>query len=259
MRGVTLDVMTLVPEKDSLRRSAWDALQDAGQSRFPGAWGRIPNFIGAEAAAERLRELEVWKNARTIKCNPDAPQLPVRKAALQDGKIVYMAVPRLRKRECFVELDADRILDSQLKRAASIAGSSHYGTPIHPRDMPRIDLIVTGVVAAARDGARLGKGGGYSDLEYALLAELGKLDARTPIATTAHSLQVTDDIPMHGHDIPLDYIITAEETMACPTMYARPNGINWRLLPRERIVEMPALLELWYEASGGPSQPLRNS
>jgi 5-formyltetrahydrofolate cyclo-ligase len=31
----------------------------------------------------------------TVKANPDSPQLPVRQRALEDGKTVYMAVPRL--------------------------------------------------------------------------------------------------------------------------------------------------------------------
>jgi 5-formyltetrahydrofolate cyclo-ligase len=37
-----------------------------------------------------------WPAARVVKANPDAPQLPVRRRALADGKVVYMAVPRLR-------------------------------------------------------------------------------------------------------------------------------------------------------------------
>jgi len=49
-------------------------------------WGRIPNFAGAEAAAERLREHPAWQAARTVKSNPDSPQRPVRQRALEDGK-----------------------------------------------------------------------------------------------------------------------------------------------------------------------------
>jgi hypothetical protein len=39
------------------------ALLAAKVARFPGAEGRIPNFTGAEAAAERLRRLPVWTAA----------------------------------------------------------------------------------------------------------------------------------------------------------------------------------------------------
>jgi 5-formyltetrahydrofolate cyclo-ligase len=260
MREVAIEVVTLVPEKDALRRAVWNALQETRFARFPGAWGRIPNFIGSEAAAGRARGLDVWQQARVIKCNPDAPQLPLRRAALADGKILYMAVPRLRTEECFIEIDPSGLNEAEMRRAASISGCMHYGRPVHPRSMPAIDLIVTGVVAAARDGSRLGKGGGFSDLEYAVLAEMGKLDAMTPIITTAHRLQISEEpLPMRTHDIPLDYIVTPDEVIECPPAYRRSTGVDWRLLPRERIEEMPLLLEMLRAASGGQPQPLHNS
>jgi 5-formyltetrahydrofolate cyclo-ligase len=259
MREVALDVETLVPQKDALRRSVWDALQDAHVARFPGAWGRIPNFLGAEAAAARARSLDAWRNARAIKCNPDAPQLPLRRAALQDGKTVYMAVPRLRTEKCFIELDPAQLDPAEMRRAASISGSTKYGRPVYARDLPEIDLIVTGVVACGRDGARLGKGGGYSDVEYALLAEMGKITPATPVITSAHPLQIVDELPMREHDISLDWIVTPEEAIACVVTHGRPKGIDWRLLSRERIDEIPVLRELWREASGGQPQPLHNS
>src|ERR1700723_243171 len=91
--------------KASLRDEVWDAMRAAKVARFPGAAGRIPNFTGAEAAAERLRSLPQWQSARTLKANPDSPQLPVRQRALQDGKTVYMAVPRLAEAEPVFALD----------------------------------------------------------------------------------------------------------------------------------------------------------
>src|SRR6186997_2795637 len=81
--------------KAALREQVWSALTAAKVSRFPGPDGRIPNFVGAEAAAERLRAQPQWQGATTVKANPDSPQLPVRQRALEDGKTVFMAVPRL--------------------------------------------------------------------------------------------------------------------------------------------------------------------
>ena len=240
-----LDVQVYTAEKDEVRRRTWGALEDAGAARFPGAWGRIPNFDGAGRAAELLRTLEVWQQARSIKCNPDAPQLPVRKAALADGKTVYMAVPRLRQSEAFIELDPGT-LTVPFSKAASIKGAAVYGTPVRPTDMPAIDLVVAGSVAVSRDGARLGKGGGYSDLEFAVLAELRKLQPAIPIVTTVHPLQVVDEpLPMHAHDISLDWIVTPGEAIRCAREYARPEGVLWNLLSRERIAEMPVLREMW--------------
>src|SRR6201986_2055273 len=40
--------------KAALREEIWSAMSADKGARFPGAAGRIPNFTGAEAAAERL-------------------------------------------------------------------------------------------------------------------------------------------------------------------------------------------------------------
>ena len=82
--------------KDQIREQVWDTLQKQRVARFPGAEGRIPNFIGAEACAKQLAETPYWKAARFVKVNPDSPQRAIRQRALADGKIIYMAVPRLR-------------------------------------------------------------------------------------------------------------------------------------------------------------------
>src|SRR5438445_9765878 len=91
----------LLAAKADLRSEVWSRLRAAGASRFPGAEGRIPNFTGAEAAAERLRSTDAWRRTTTIKANPDAPQWPVRQRAVEDGKWVYMAIPRLAADEHF--------------------------------------------------------------------------------------------------------------------------------------------------------------
>src|SRR2546423_11788521 len=89
----------LLAAKAQLRTEIWAALRAARATRFPGPEGRIPNFVGAEAAAERLRGTDVWRAAATLKANPDSPQWPVRQRALEDGKLVFMAVPRLAEEE----------------------------------------------------------------------------------------------------------------------------------------------------------------
>src|SRR3984885_14759051 len=120
--------------KAALRDEVWSALRAAGAARFPGAAGRIPNFTGAEAAAQRLRGTAAWRAAATVKANPDSPQLPVRQRALEDGKTVYMAAPRLASKEPFFLLDP-AIIDVTPRKAASIKGASHYGRPADIDDL----------------------------------------------------------------------------------------------------------------------------
>src|ERR671935_89613 len=67
----------LLAAKAALREEVWAALTAARVARFPGAAGRIPNFTGAEAAAELLRGTPAWQAARTVKANPDAAHVPV--------------------------------------------------------------------------------------------------------------------------------------------------------------------------------------
>jgi len=230
-----------VTTKQQLRERIWESLQRQDVARFPGAVGRIPNFDGATQAAELARRLQVWQRAKVLKCNPDSPQLPLRQAALREGKTVYMAVPRLRQERCFIELDPRR-LGQRAGTAATIRGAFRYGRPVTVDELRPIDLVVCGSVAVNREGARVGKGGGYSDLEYALAFAAGRLSSDTPILTTVHSLQLVEEaIPREVHDIPVDYIVTPEELIETHTSLPRPDGIYWKLLPPEKIEAIPAL------------------
>ena len=219
-------------------------MQSAHVARFPGAKGRIPNFTGSEKCATLVDELDVWRKARAIKSNPDSPQRSVRHLALKEGKTIYMAVPRLRELKCFIELSPER-LGRNLYKASSIKGAFEYGRLVSIDQMPIIDLILCGSVAVRKDGARIGKGGGYSDLEYGLCREAGKVSARTPIITTVHPIQVVDaDIELKPHDIPLNFIITPDDVIKCKGKLPKPKGIYWQFLNDEQISEIPVLQKL---------------
>jgi 5-formyltetrahydrofolate cyclo-ligase len=229
--------------KAALRDEVWSALRAARVARFPGAAGRIPNFTGAEAAAERLRGAPPWQAARTLKANPDSPQLPVRQRALEDGKTVYMAVPRLAEPEPFFALDPAHLSEPP-RKAASISGATRSARRVTLAELDPVDLVVMGSVAAAEDGARLGKGGGFADLEYALAAAAGLIGPRTVTVTTVHELQVrpAGTIPVTGHDVPLDFIVTPERVIACRPAGRRPvPGICWADLTEEKIAAIPLL------------------
>jgi 5-formyltetrahydrofolate cyclo-ligase len=206
----------VLAEKAALRDEVWSAMRAARVARFPGAAGRIPNFTGAEAAAERLRGLPQWQQAGTLKANPDSAQLPVRQRALEDGKTVYMAVPRLARPEPFFALDPAHLTEPP-RRAASISGAERSARRVTLAELDPVDLVVMGCVAAGEDGARLGKGGGFADLEYALAVAAGLIGPGTVSVTTVHELQVRPAglIPRTGHDVPVDFIITPDRVIDC--------------------------------------------
>lgn len=231
-------------EKDDVRQRVWDDLDATGVARFPfPPHGRIPNFAGANEAAERLANQSVWEDATAIKINPDSPQRLARSRALADGKRIYMAVPRLQAEQPFLELDPDRIDDPS--EASTIGGANEYGNPVSIDEMTPIDLIVSGSVAVDEHGTRIGKGEGYSDLEYAILLEAGLIDGDTPVATTVHERQVcSTQLPHDPHDVPLEVIVTPDRTISVETTTNPPIGIDWSLLEAETIQEMPVLQRL---------------
>lgn len=227
--------------KEAIRKEIWALLQKQKVARFPGAEGRIPNFIGAEACAKQLAETTYWKAAKVLKINPDSPQRAIRHRALAEGKIIYMAVPRLRSDKPFIELDPKKLKCSPYV-ASSIKGAGQHGQPIGIAKLRTVDLVVCGSVAVNRRGARVGKGGGYSDLEFALLTEQKKIAANTPIVTSIHPLQMIDgEIPMTEHDIPLSAIVTPDEVIEIKSKFPRPKGIYWNMLSQEKIADIPVL------------------
>jgi 5-formyltetrahydrofolate cyclo-ligase len=234
----------LLEAKAALRAEVWRAVEEAGAARFPGAEGRIPNFTGAEEAAERLRSTEPWQRAKAVKSNPDAPQWPVRQRALEDGKVVYMAVPRLAEARPFFVLDPQRLVDPP-RRASSIKGASRSARTVELDELEPVDLVVVGCVAVAEDGARLGKGGGFADLEYAVASEAGLIGAATVVATTVHDVQVrpTGTVPYTDHDVAVDLIVTPTRVIETPGR-RRPVRLDWSQLTEEKVAAIPLLEQL---------------
>lgn len=231
--------------KQALREEVWAALEDAGAARFPGASGRIPNFAGAADAAERLRATAAWQGAGAVKANPDRPQWPVRQRVLEDGRTLYMAVPRLAQAHPFFVLDP-ATLTVPPRKATSIKGAAAHGTTVPVEELEPVALVVTGCVAVDATGARLGKGGGFSDLEFALAYEAGLVDDDTLVATTVHPAQHLDEgrIPMTSHDVPVDLVVTPEEVVECDRRRPRPTGIHWDDLTEAKIEAIPLLARL---------------
>lgn len=241
----------MTPSKAELRAALWQALIDSGDARFPGTKGRIPNFVGAEAAADHLRQRPEWIAATRIKCNPDSPQRPVRHRALLDGKIVIFPAPKLAEDKPFLLLDPSTMSRSDKWKASAITGAFEFGRPVTPEEVGRLDLIITGCVGVTPEGARLGKGGGYSDLEYALLHEVDLVDENTPIFTTVHHVQVAEEgsLPMMPHDISLDGYATPSGWVTCPRPFVRPTGIQWDILSEDKEAAIPALISKRREAA----------
>jgi len=195
--------LDLKEEKRILREKIWGLMTKTGVVRFPlPAYGRIPNFKGSEEAAEKLRQVDEWKNSTVVFSNPDYAQKKVRENVLKDGKILIMASPRLK--QGFILVDPDKVKGLE-EFASTIKGAFDYGKKIDVEQTPKPDLIITGCVAVDMDGFRLGKGYGYGDQEIKILKrKFGKI----PVAVTVHDLQIVDRVPHEKHDERVDIITT---------------------------------------------------
>ncbi len=229
--------MDVKEEKRRIREMVWERLEREGVALFPRpVRGRIPNFKGAERAAINLTLQPEWRSARVVFINPDSPQRYVRMLGLMQGKLVIMATPRLR--EGFLMLDPREIVPANYERAVTIRGAFKYGRKVG-LDLPKVDMKVTGSVAVDLEGGRLGKGHGFSDIEYGILGEIGVISEETPVATTVHELQIVDKVPREEHDMPV-YLIATQERVIRTGAKGKPR-ILWDELNERLLSEIPLL------------------
>jgi 5-formyltetrahydrofolate cyclo-ligase len=196
--------------KQELRRAVWAYMEEHDLITFPRpCFGRIPNFTGARAAAERLASLPEWERARVIFAAPDSSLHPARCQALKEGKILLVAAPAIKRFYLLQNIPSDRALE-----ASSIKGFSKFGRPVKlGPDLPRIDLYLTGAVGVDKKGNRIGKGKGYGDREDMLLSAAGLIGGRTPRVVLVHDVQVFDDFSdlMGKNDRRVYIVVTPEQ------------------------------------------------
>ena len=234
------------PVKDKVRGEVWDRLAARGLGVGP-MHDRIPNFVGADMAAKRLADLAEWKAARTVKCNPDPPQIPVRLRALYDGKLLFAPVPYLTKGFPYLRIDPEKLAAKgvDFETAATAQGFVAHGEPVGFEDMPKLDFCVVGSVAVTRAGGRTGKGAGFADLEHGVFRALGLTDAATPIATTVHSCQIVapEQVALEPHDTALLYVATELELIATGAVQG-PGGVDWGRVRADQYADIPFLADL---------------
>lgn len=233
-------------EKQIIRKKVWEKLLKEGVSKL--TFGHIPTFEGQERAAELLRNLEIYSQAKRIFVPPDQAQLQVRFNCLKDRKILIMATPGLK--DGFYEVRKDfpnwqKAIYSQQIRI--------YGKKLRTclEEIGRIDLMITGAVAVSRQGERIGKGTGFFDWEYKILREIEAVDQNTPIVAVVHRLQIYEKLPFEARDVSIDYIVTPEEIIKIEKPAPRPEGIDWKFAKSLRN-KMRPIKEIWevkYEKS----------
>lgn len=205
----------LITRRERLRRRIWHLMENAGVLTFPlGAFGKVPNFIGAERAAELLVEQPEFDQAKVIFVSPDHVLRRVRELVLERGKILAVSLPRR-----LIQKDKPALLQiterKAIKAAADIDNFLRYGQPL---SLP-VDLLVLSSVVVDRFGNRLTPRKEFGDREWQMLVDGGFVHERTKIATIVHPLQFAEDLVkwVVDEDVRANLIVTPEEVI-------RPGG-----------------------------------
>lgn len=233
--------------KWSIRKNIWEHMEEKDLVNFPRpCTNRIPNFVDAAVAADKMAELEEFKEARSVKINPDKPQEHARFLTLEANKTLLVPTPRLRT-GLFNKITPPEDANKEILRKCSTAlGVKEHSKKISLKDKVSIDLVIVGSVAVSKEGFRLGKGEGFADLEYAMMATMEAVNPDTIVVTTVHDDQVVE-IPeelLEDHDLTVDYIITPTQVIKTGCKRSKPTGIVWANLEYEKLYRIPVLRKL---------------
>lgn len=233
--------------KWSIRSKIWDHLEKNDLVNFPRPCNnRIPNFVNAAVAAEKVAAMEQFKSARTIKINPDKPQENARFLTLEADKTLLVPTPRLRT-GLFNKITPPEDANKEMLRKCSTAlGTKEHSKKISLKEKVTVDLVIVGSVAVSKEGYRIGKGEGFADLEYAMMATMEAVGPDTVVVTTVHDDQIVE-IPedlLEDHDLTVDFIVTPTQVIETGCKRPKPQGIIWSKLDYEKLYRIPVLRKL---------------
>ncbi|XP_005995945.1 methenyltetrahydrofolate synthase domain-containing protein isoform X1 [Latimeria chalumnae] len=235
--------------KWDIRQKVWDYIEANNLANFPRpVHNRIPNFKGSYQACEYIKCLEIFNRTKEVKVDPDKPLEGVRLAVLQARKTLLVPTPRLRTGLFNNIIPPQGATKDILRICATSQGVKDYSVPIGLDAKVRVDLVVVGSVAVSEKGWRIGKGEGFADLEYAMMASMGAVNETTATATIVHDCQVVD-IPeelLDDHDLTIDYILTPTRLIKTDCKRPKPQGIMWAKVSHEMMARIPILKNLWY-------------
>jgi len=174
--------------------------------------------------------------------------------------------------------------------ATTKPGAKRFGIPLGLDNIPKVDIVIADSVAVSAQGARIGKGTGYGDLEYSMLRECGSIDDSTVVVTTVHDMQIVPTpedlvnlVPIPGripppipgqywtrftplmclapyimlpHDLPVDIIVTPTQVFYTQTKIPKPPGVLWEKITYSLLQDIPILKVLQNRGSDGKEKSI---
>jgi len=175
----------------------------------------------------KLMNLPSYRNAETVlgymSIGAEFETLAWVQQALQDGKQVLL--PRVNSSS--KQLELFQVADLQQDVAP---GKWDIAEPLPARcrrveDSEQIDFILLPGVAFARDGSRLGYGGGFYDkllerISHDVLPRASRnqagAGAKAPVfVAAAFAMQLVNDIPQEATDRKVEWLLTENEVIDC--------------------------------------------
>ena len=233
------------PTKRSLRVQTWKKMQENKLGvGYNAIFNRIPGFVDSDKAAALLADTDEFKKAQNVKVNIDRALHAIKLQTLVAGKNLYL--PATRDSSALylkVDVPADAT-DDQKKEILHVQDVQQHRIEILLENKVKLDLVIIGSVVVSRDGYRIGRGNGFTDLDIGLLIEIGSITPDTIIATMVHDVQVVDSLPTNlfqKYDSPVDLIVTPTQVIRVAKRLPRPAGIFWELLSERRLKIVPVL------------------
>ncbi|XP_054468025.1 methenyltetrahydrofolate synthase domain-containing protein isoform X1 [Anoplopoma fimbria] len=233
--------------KWDIRQKVWDYIEDNNLANFPRpVHNRIPNFKGAFTACAKVTELQVFTQATEVKVDPDKPLEGARLAVLQAQKTLLVPTPRLRTGLFNNITPPQGANKEQLRICSSSQGVRDFSVPVDLDAKVKVDLVVVGSVAVSEKGLRIGKGEGFADMEYGMMAAMGAVNESTVVITIVHDCQVVDisEEIIESHDLTVDFILTPTRVIETNCQFPKPQGIFWNKLDSEKLEKIPILKKL---------------
>ncbi|MFH1144318.1 MAG: 5-formyltetrahydrofolate cyclo-ligase [Candidatus Eisenbacteria bacterium] len=233
--------------KAQIRRMIWERLTREGLALFPGVYGRTPRCSGQAEGIARLKGLDIWSGAERILVLPDMALDAIREQVVGARKTLIIPDLTRTDEDWILEIDPRRAGERvSCEAARSLIRGDHAPVAgvrfMRGRETPPVDLMVIGAVGVNRLGTRVGRGCGGADLVYALGRDRGFLRSETPVAVVVHPLQLFDEpTDREATDLPVDYIVTPQETIRIETLVMRPKGLDPCMVTPHRLECFPGL------------------
>ena len=204
--------------KDELRRLMKARLSSLTREQKESSSRKACHLLQQAFPSDRFGALLCYYPLKT-----EISPLDVAHVFLEHGKTV--ALPRtdaVRHKMDFFALDPCLTLEQQVARGSFGVAEPQGGTRFSLRDLPSgaAVLLVTPGLAFAKDGSRLGRGGGFYDRKIAGLREEAALcEVSLAVCGFCFALQLVQSVPCESHDAPVDAVVCEDGAFLLSTAF----------------------------------------